>query len=299
MHRLYRFLFALKLLHHSKVCTQATSSHAPGECSLNDNLYAGTPLTPLIFDILLRFRAEKVVLIADIEKAFLNVGVKGNERDYLRFLWFDDINKERPEIVVYKFRSLVFGLVCLPFLLNGTIRSHLAKYADQDESFVKNVLESLYVDDHVSLFKSDEEAFEFYRKLKSVFHAGGFNMRKWDSNSESLLDEIEKEESAHTEHPLKSLGKNLNEKPLFEAKKCEIDCNVTADEDESFTKSTFKNASATQGAKILGLEWDKQSDSLRYDFSGTFWQRGEEIDFKTQYIFSHLITFQGVVSRFV
>ena len=135
---------------------------------------------------------------------------------------------------------------------------------------MKNVLESLYVDDYVSSFKSDEEALEFYRKLKSVFHAGGFNMRKWDSNSESLLDEIEKEESARTEHPLKSVLENSNEKPVFEAEKCEIDCDVTAEEDESFTKSRLKNASATQGAKILGLEWDKQSDSLRYDFSGIF-----------------------------
>ena len=246
------------------------SSHAPGERSLNDNLYAGPPLTPLIFDILLRFRAEKVVLIADIEKAFLNVGVKENERDYLRFLWFDDIKKEHPEIVVYKFRTLVFGLVCSPFLLNGTIRSHLAKYAEQDESFVKNVLESLYVDDYVSSFVSIEEALESYRKLKSVFHAGGFNMRKWDSNSEFLLNEIEKEESGHTERTLKSERENANEKPGFHEEKCKIGCDVTAEEDESFTKSAFKHDSEPQGAKILGLEWDKQSDSLRYDFSGIF-----------------------------
>ena len=141
---------------------------------------------------------------------------------------------------MYKFRTLVFGLVCSPFLLNGTIRSHLAKYADQDESFVKNVLKPPYVDDYVSSFKSEEEALEFYRKLKSVFQAGGFNMRKWDSNSESLLDKIEKEESAHTEHPLKSVRENSNEKPVFEAEKCEFDCDVTAEEDESFTKSTLK-----------------------------------------------------------
>lgn len=207
---------------------------------MNENLYAGPPLTPLIFDILLRFRAEKIVLIADIEKAFLNVGVKENEQDYLRFLWFEDIKKEHPEIVVYKFRTLVFGLVCSPFLLNVTIRSHLAKYADQDESFVKNVLESLYVDDYISSFESNEEALEHYRKLKSVFSAGGFNMRKRDSNSEVLLNEIESEESARTKHTLKSERKILNEKPILEPEDCDIDCDVIAEEDESFTKSALK-----------------------------------------------------------
>ena len=47
--------------------------------SLNDCLYAGPPLTPLI-----------VALTADIEKAFLNVATAPEHRDYLRFLWIDD-----------------------------------------------------------------------------------------------------------------------------------------------------------------------------------------------------------------
>ena len=38
--------------------------------SLNDCLHIGPPLTPLIFEVLLRFRANKVALTADIEKAF-------------------------------------------------------------------------------------------------------------------------------------------------------------------------------------------------------------------------------------
>ena len=38
--------------------------------SLNDCLYVGPPPMPLIFNILLRFRENKVVLVGDIEKAF-------------------------------------------------------------------------------------------------------------------------------------------------------------------------------------------------------------------------------------
>ena len=55
--------------------------------SLSDCLYAGPPLTPLIFQILVRFRAHKVAIIADIEKAFLNISVVPDYRDFLRFLW--------------------------------------------------------------------------------------------------------------------------------------------------------------------------------------------------------------------
>ena len=41
---------------------------------------------------MLQFRAYKVALIADIEKAYFTVGVKGTDRDALRFLWVEDPN---------------------------------------------------------------------------------------------------------------------------------------------------------------------------------------------------------------
>ena len=39
-----------------------------------------------LFDILIRFRVHKVALTADIEKAFLNVSIKPEQRNMLRFL---------------------------------------------------------------------------------------------------------------------------------------------------------------------------------------------------------------------
>ena len=43
--------------------------------ALNDCLYTGPPLAENIFDILLRFRASRVALTGDVEKAFLMVGI--------------------------------------------------------------------------------------------------------------------------------------------------------------------------------------------------------------------------------
>ena len=48
--------------------------------SLNDCLLSGPSLSPLIFDILLRFRLNKVGMTADIEKAFLNISIKPDHR---------------------------------------------------------------------------------------------------------------------------------------------------------------------------------------------------------------------------
>ena len=58
---------------------------------LNDCLYMGPQLTPLIFDILHRFRAYPVALTSEIEKAFLQISIEPMERNYLRFLWYDDV----------------------------------------------------------------------------------------------------------------------------------------------------------------------------------------------------------------
>ena len=65
--------------------------------SLNECLMKGPCLTPLLFDVFLWFRAGNIGLIADIEKAYLQISVKPKERDYLRFLWYDDIEKETHE----------------------------------------------------------------------------------------------------------------------------------------------------------------------------------------------------------
>ena len=58
--------------------------------SLNDCLYTGPSFGQSILDILLRFRIHRVALAGDIEKAFLMVGIKPADRDYLRFLWLQN-----------------------------------------------------------------------------------------------------------------------------------------------------------------------------------------------------------------
>ena len=66
---------------------------------MNDRLEIGDNHIPLFFYTLLRFRAHPIVLTADIEKAFLQVGIHGSDRDNLRFLWFDDTRSDNPNIV--------------------------------------------------------------------------------------------------------------------------------------------------------------------------------------------------------
>ena len=74
----------------TKICIVFDASARDKELSSNDCLYKGPHLTPLLYDILVRFRSL-VALTSDIKKAFLQISVNKNDCDYLRFLWFDNM----------------------------------------------------------------------------------------------------------------------------------------------------------------------------------------------------------------
>ena len=137
-------------------------------------------------DILLRFRTYKTALAADIEKAFLMISVARPDRDVLRFLWIDDVNKKVPNLVTLRFTRVVFGVSSSPFLLNATIKHHLEKYKDAEAEFVKMFTRSIYVDDVTCGAKDDDSAFDLYVKSKKIMAEGGLNLRKFVTNSSSL-----------------------------------------------------------------------------------------------------------------
>ena len=95
-------------------------------------------------NILLRFRSHVVALTSDTEKAFLEINVNENDRDYLKFLWFNNIFSDQPKIVRNRFARVVFDVTRSPFCLNGAIRKHVQSY-DVDKEFIDKVLSFLLI----------------------------------------------------------------------------------------------------------------------------------------------------------
>ena len=162
--------------------------------SLNDCLHVGPPLAPLLFDVLLRLRTYKVVLIGDIQQAFLNIEVAKEDRDAMRFLWYSDICTRDGTIDVYRFCRVIFGAGPSPFLLNGTLRRHIEKYKKENPEF--ELVESFYVDDLAIGSHSECDAFHLYQKIKNRMAEGGFVLRKWKSNSQEFVAMTEKAENS-------------------------------------------------------------------------------------------------------
>ena len=159
--------------------------------SLNECLYKGPKFHQLVFDILLRFRAYRCALVADVEKAFLMIAMDEKDRDALRFVWVDDVTKEKPELRTFRFTRVVFGISSSPFLLNATVRYHLERFLDTNENVVQRLLQSTYVDDIISGAESEEETFELYAQAKEIFRQGGFNLRKFLSSSQTVQSKID------------------------------------------------------------------------------------------------------------
>ena len=160
--------------------------------SLNDAMYKGASLTPLLFNVLVRFRLNPIGIIADIEKAYLQISVADCHRDFLRFSWFDDVFKDIPEEVIFRFCRVIFGANCSQYLLNSVIRYHASQYKDIDQNFSEKVAKSFYVDDFNSTVDNVTEGEELYKKIKLRFLDASFNVRKWKTNSLELQNYIDK-----------------------------------------------------------------------------------------------------------
>jgi hypothetical protein len=89
--------------------------------SLNECLHSGPKFNQKIFEILVRFRVHHNAFIADVEKAFLMIGVHEFDCDVLHFLWVKHPQQEPLDIQVMCFKRVTFGVTASPFLLNATI----------------------------------------------------------------------------------------------------------------------------------------------------------------------------------
>ena len=133
--------------------------------SLNDVLYKGPCLNADLYSLLLKFRVHPIVLTADIEKAYLQININEEHRDYLRFLWYQNLQEE--SIIIYRFTGVIFGVVSSQFLLNGTVQTHAKKHENINPEFARKVKKYFYEDDLNSDAQSTKEGFEFYKKVKS------------------------------------------------------------------------------------------------------------------------------------
>ncbi|XP_072170035.1 uncharacterized protein [Diadema setosum] len=197
---------------------------------LNDAVLQGPDLTNKLLGVLLRFRQEPVVVMADIKAMFHQVRVPAAERDVLRYLWWPsgDLTKE---VKVYRMCVHLFGGTwspsCCSFALKRTAEDHKAEYS---ADAVNAVLHSFYVDDCLVSCKSESDAIRLVQELRSL-EKGGFKLVKWTSNNTQVFESIPEQERSKLVK-----GLDLNQDPL-------------------------------PTERALGVEWDTETDCITYSIT--------------------------------
>ena len=164
--------------------------------SLNDTLLKGPDYMNLLIGILCRFRREPIAFCCDIEKMFYAFHVHVADRNYLRFLWWENGDISKP-LKTFRMTSHIFGAISSPSCATYGLRAIASEfeevYGNEVSEFVGN---EFYVDDGLKSIKSPVEAISLIRRTVMACKERGVRLHKFTSNSKEVLDSIPTTECA-------------------------------------------------------------------------------------------------------
>lgn len=166
-----------------RICLNASSVDKSGE-SVNSRLFAGPPLQKDISHVITRFRLQNVAVSADIKAMFTQIVVNKQDRHAQHVLCKLDDNSE---LVEYELNRLVFGFSSSPFLAQRVLLSLCEQDGAKFPMACEAIRNSTFVDNIVSGAASTKEAAQLCQELTSLLAKGGFELRKWASNSSEVL----------------------------------------------------------------------------------------------------------------
>lgn len=146
--------------------------HVKGKNFLNDCLSPSFLLLQGLIKVLLQFCLHPIVVLWDTKKAFLQVGLKEENRDFVRFFWLKNpyLLDTTDNLISYKFTRVAFGLTCLFFLLATTIVLH---FSNNPSDVANKTTSNLYVDNIMLAAINPKIALQLSLKAKNLFSTIG------------------------------------------------------------------------------------------------------------------------------
>ena len=157
-----------------RIVFNASSKPTDGT-SLNDCLLTDTSLTAKLHDNLLTFRQGQYAITADISKAFHRILVNEQDRDYLKFLWF---NLETEKQRTFRFRVVMFGATCSPYLLQETLKTHLS-----ENMAGRKFRDKFYVDNYLNTYDRECDLIRQQPTLDELMNEAHMPLQEWVTNS--------------------------------------------------------------------------------------------------------------------
>ena len=142
------------------------------QTSLNEHLLQGSDQNSSLYGVLCRFRENQVAVTWDIESMFHCFYVNPEDRNFLRFFWWEDNNPVN-DIIEYRMRVHLFGNRSSPGVAIHCL--HFAADMSEDEDVMQFVKRNFYVDDGLGSFDTVDVAI---RIIASTRHAlSNYNIR--------------------------------------------------------------------------------------------------------------------------
>ena len=167
--------------------------------SLNEAAFPGVDLMNNLLSLLLYFRTNNCVVLADIMKAFLQIRLS-SESDRNKFCFFRRMNGN---FVPYRYNTIIFGFVSSPFILNYIIQHHLSSLENSEVASL--IKDKFYVDNLVLSTNQDMTLPFVINSIKEIMLSGGLPLREWGSNCPAVLSLLDEEEKV-TSSEMKILG---------------------------------------------------------------------------------------------
>lgn len=192
--------------------------------SLNNIVFPGPALQNDLIAILLNWRCHRIVFMGDIKQMYRQIRLHDDDVTFHRILWRD---YPAEEIREYGMKRLTFGTNYAPCGAIQTVRAladaNKATHFEAAEIIEKDI----YVDDIISGSHDIPSALRLQSEIIQIFKSGCFDVKKWSSNTNELLEAVPPEDREL------SLPLSLN---------------------------------ADKTIKTLGIFWNSKSDSLNFKF---------------------------------
>lgn len=198
------------------------SCRTPEGSSLNDALMVGPIVQEDLRSIIMRSRTHPIMLIADIKQMFRQIRFDEQDAPLQRIVWRP--SSEAP-MSTYELNTVTYGTASAPFLATRVLRQLSEDEQDRFPEAAEVLRMDFYVDDLFSGGNTVEETIALRRQLDSLLSAGGFELRKWASNVDAVLEDVPLDNKA-------------------------LKTSVDLDRDQCI--------------KSLGLHWEPATDHLRY-----------------------------------
>ncbi|GBM21322.1 hypothetical protein AVEN_149897-1 [Araneus ventricosus] len=113
-------------------------------------------------------------LLPTLKIHFLQTELHEHNRPYLKFLWWQDGQKE--QLRIFQHRRVVFGITSSPFLLEATLEFHLNNAPPDYKETAQKLLKSFYVDNFLHNVDNEEELMKFIHESQGILSPAKFNL---------------------------------------------------------------------------------------------------------------------------